>query len=62
MLGEEASSKPIKDLKIDGTLRARKPVNFFKHFDETFVVFEAVGEGDNEALRIRGFKPTSTTA
>ena len=62
VLGGKAANTPINNMKIDGTLRAHTPVNFFKHFDERFVVFVPAEEGDNEALRIRGFKPDEVDA
>lgn len=62
VLGGKAGEKPIKDMKIDGTLRAQTPVNFFKHFDERFVTFVPSKASDNEALRIRGYKPNEVDA
>ena len=60
ILGGEAANTPLKDLQIDGTLRAHEPVDLNKHLKGQFVVFEPTNEGDSETLRIRGFKPAST--
>ena len=57
VFGGEALADPTADLKIDGTLVSRKKVNFFDHFDEEKIVFEAVEAGDNEVMQIRGYKP-----
>ena len=57
ILGDEVKSKAIENLQVDGTLIARDPINYFKHFKEEFVVFEAVEESDPEIYRIRGYKP-----
>jgi hypothetical protein len=57
VLGGDALADPTSDLKIDGTLVARKKVNFFDHFEEEKVVFEPVEADDNEIMQIRGYKP-----
>merc|ERR1712087_368413 len=56
VLGGKAADTPLNNLKIDGTLKAHSPVNFFKHFEERFVVFVPTSDSDSEALRIRGYK------
>jgi UDP-sugar pyrophosphorylase len=57
VLGGDALANPTADLKIDGTLVARKQINYFDHFSEEKIVFEAVEESDNEIVKIRGYKP-----
>ena len=56
VLGGDALAEPTPDLKIDGTLVARKKINFFDHFTEDKILFEPVEAGDDEILQIRGYK------
>lgn len=52
----EADSIGGQSLTIDGTVEARSKLNFFEHYDERHVVFEAVEESDAEKFQIRGYK------
>ena len=57
VLGGRAADGTYPNLVVDGTLEAQTPIEFFRHFQETQVIFVPSEETDPEALRIRGYKP-----
>jgi len=56
ILGGNAIPEPKAGLIINGTLIARNKINFFDHFSEDFITFEAVEPSDAEIYQIRGYK------
>jgi len=61
ILRERASEGRYENLIIDGTVEASTKIDYFKHFNEDFVVFVPVEADDKEALRIRGYKTANRT-
>lgn len=57
ILGADAIPEKMPNLIVDGTLVARRKINFFDHFCEDIVEFEPVKDGDAEIFKIRGYKP-----
>ena len=48
VLGGKAGNTPIDNMQLDGTIKAHTPFNFFKHFEERYIVFVPAEAADNE--------------